>query len=161
MNKGIDILFDHYEQVNAKAPDTSQCKSWLEMTVTERDAWRRGVSAYNGGPGWVTRAIESANNKETLKNTNYLIGAQKKTSSRHKRDNVSWENLRLYYFIEQLSSGNKKETGRRLNLTVSNIAHTEAVLGRNTKSSVPAMVEIWTQYKNEFLKRNNTPCSAD
>ena len=161
MNKSIDILFDHYGQVNEKAIDTSQCKSWLEMTVTERDTWRRGVSAYNSGPGWLTRAIGSARNKETLQNTAYLIGAQKKPSSKHKKDDVSWEKLRLYYFIERLSPGNKRATGRKLNLTISNLAHTEAVLGRNVNSSAPAMVEIWAQYKTEFLKRNKTLCSAN
>ena len=119
LNKGIDILFNHYGEVNANS--TSQCKSWLEMTLSERDAWRRGVSAYNGGPGWVTRAIESVRDRRTLVNTDYLTGTHKKINSRYKNDTASWEQLRVYYFAEKLSPGNTTGSGRRLDFTVSNL----------------------------------------
>ena len=169
LNKGIDILFDHYQQVNAQVIDSSQCKSWLNMTEPERDSWRRGVSAYNGGPGWVTRAIKSVRNKQTLEDTSYLVGAHKQRNSEYKNDDASWEKLRVYYFIEKFSQGvsedsqcgskgGEKGTGRKLNCTISNLAHTEAVLGRNVKSSVPAMVDIWSQYKQKFLKDNKVTC---
>ena len=165
MNKSIDILFDHYKKVNDGAPDISQCKSWLNMTNKERDSWRRGVSAYNGGPGWLTRAIESVRNKETLKNSKYLSGQHKISNSPHKKDDASWEKLRLYYFVEKLSQGVKptvkcgdehreKGTGRKISCTISNLAHTEAVLGRSVKSPSPAMVDIWSQY----LKKKKVSC---
>ena len=170
LNKGINILFDHYQKVNAQAIDSSQCKSWMNMTEPERDSWRRGVSAYNGGPGWVTRAIKSVRDERTLKDTSYLIGAHKQRNNEYKSDHATWEKLRVYYFIEKFSQGvsedsrcgsKRKEegTGRKLNCTISNLAHTEAVLGRNVKSSVPAMVDIWSQYKQKFLKNNKVNCS--
>ena len=164
MNKGIDTLFKHYGQVNPAPPATSQCKSWLEMDPTERDTWRRGVSAYNGGPGWVTRAIESVRNKQTLQSTQYLSGTHKKVIKKHKTDSMSWDELRVAYFAEKLIQKVKKgttkgATGRRLSLTISNLAHTEAVLGRNVKSAAPGMVEIWSQYQTKFLKKNPSPCT--
>ena len=143
MNKSIDILFDHYGQVNEKAIATSQCKSWLAMTIEKEMLGEGEFLPIIAAQAWLTRAIESARNKKTLQNTAYLIGAEQKPSSKHKKDDISWEKLRLYYFIERLSPGNKRATGRKLNLTISNLAHTEAVLGRNVTSSAPAMVEIW------------------
>ena len=35
MNKSIDIFLDHYGAVNAKEPDSSQCKTWLGMVGTD------------------------------------------------------------------------------------------------------------------------------
>ena len=166
MNSGIDILFKHYGQVNPSPPVTSQCRSWLKMDATERDGWRRGVSAYNGGPGWLTRAIESVRNPQTLQSTQYLSGTHKKVISKHKTDSMPWEELKLAYLAEKLIQKVKKgtlkgATGRRLDLTISNLAHTEAVLGRNVKTSAPGMVEIWAQYKNQFLKKNPKPCANE
>ena len=147
LNKAVEILFDHYGDVNPQSPDTSQCSSWLNLDTTQRDAWRRGVSAYNGGPGWVNRATESSRNVKTLTDTRYLVGKHRQTNSIYKNDTVDWEKLRVYYFIERLSPGNTTGTGRNdklkqadgstLDLTVSNIAHTEAVLGRNVATAAP------------------------
>lgn len=156
LNKGIEILFDHYGDVNPQPPDTSQCSSWNNLNSVQKDAWRRGVSAYNGGPGWVTRAIESGRNRQTIEDTGYLENTHINMNTEYKHDTIDWEKLRAYYFIEKLSPGNKTGTGRNdqlkqedgtlLDLTVSNIAHTEAVLGRNVATTTPGMVEIWGQY---------------
>ena len=165
LHKGIEVLYDHYSQVNPQPPDTSQCSPWNSLDSVQRDAWRRGVSAYNGGPGWVTRAMESGRNKQTLENTGYLENTHINMNREYKSDTIEWEKLRAYYFIEKLSPGNKTGTGRNdkleqedgtlLDLTVSNIAHTEAVLGRNVATSTPGMVEIWGQYVAE-----NKPASC-
>ena len=203
LNKAVDILSDHYKKVNLAGLDTSQCKSWLEMDSTERDKWRRAVSAYNGGPGWVLRAIYSARNKLVSQSTQHLkwthscakmrkkrkdkgkitvsefkekygtntVNWRKfidqgkvdlcKVVEEHRKDKASWEELRSYYFTEKLSqrvdsgerslncgkSTRERGTGRKLSCTLSNLAHTEAVLGRNMKGSGISMVEIWSQYK--------------
>ena len=155
LNKGIDILADHYARVNPQAIDRSECKSWTEMDLKEKDLWRRGVSAYNSGPDWVVRAIESARNPRTLKNTAHLISRYGR--SQFRRDSASWENLRVYYFIEKLSPSNYRRSGRQVKLTLSNLAHTEAVLGRNIKNS-SGMVDIWAKYKQQFLADNQVSC---
>ena len=161
LNKGIEILSLNYNRVNAQFLDESQCKSWVDMSSLERDTWRRGVAAYNGGAGWITRAIKSARNPETLRDTSYLINSHKKSRSQeYRKDPALWEKLRMYYFIEKLSPGNKPDSkgdksGRDPEKSSSNLAHTEAVLGREAYGSVPGMVEFWTNYV-----RNNKPFSC-
>ena len=168
INKSIEILSGYYSSVNNKK--TPQCKPWLKMTNEERDGWRRGVSAYNGGPMWTSRAIESARDKRTLKGTEYLKSHHRRAGGKkYKKDDASWEKLRMYYFIEKLSQGVKandndkctdrrreRGTGRKISCTISNLAHTEAVLGRNVKSSSPSMVDIWSQYIKK--KKNKVSC---
>ena len=171
LNSAVDILTKHYEQVNPHSVSEGQCKDWLDINSTERDFWRRAVSAYNGGPGWVTRAIKSARDTRTLSDTRYLQGAHRQTHTAEKNDTARWEELRLFYFIEKLSQKNRNlpkcnsflerdqgGTGRQLCLTVSNLAHTEAVLGREVKNSTPGMVEIWGQYKKQFLQKHPVTC---
>ncbi|MCZ0933151.1 MAG: transglycosylase SLT domain-containing protein, partial [Oligoflexia bacterium] len=173
LNKATHILVDRYKKTNPGSVSKGQCKNWMSLSPAERDSWRRGVSAYNGGPGWVTRAIKSARDQRTLQDTNYLSGTHKHIELRDKLDTASWEELRLFYFIEKLSPGNLGSrnlpecknflerdgggTGRQLCLTVSNLAHTEAVLGRELKGSM-GMVEIWSQYKAQFLKKHPVTC---
>ena len=165
MNKSIDVLIGHYTNVNPDPPPTGQCKPWLKMTDTERKWWRRGVSAYNSGSEWVLRAIKSVRNTGTLTSTGYLEEEHRRTSNKkYKEDPSSWEDLRVYYFIEKLSPRKSKTkddedsesatTGRRLDKVTSNVAHTEAVLGRRVKGSPPGMVEIWGQY----IKKNKPSC---
>ena len=173
LNKALDILVDHYDKTNPGSVSKGQCKNWLSLSPAERDSWRRGVSAYNGGAGWVARAVMSARNTRTLTDTNYLIGTHKKLDPEAKNDTASWEELRSFYFIEKLSPSNlgNKElpecknllekdqggSGRQLCLTVSNLAHTEAVLGRELTGSM-GMVEIWSQYKTQFFKKYSSTC---
>ena len=152
-SKGADILTTSYKGVNDKGPNPSACnKSWLDMNVTEKDAWRRSVSAYNSGSSWVTRAIKSVRNSRTLTDTKYLI---KKNHKEYRADKMSWEKLRVAYFVEKLSQKTKKKTGRKLSLTISNLAHTEVVLGRN--NSTPSMVDIWALYFRD--PKNKASCS--
>ena len=173
MSKGMDILSDYYKDLNViKNPDSSSCLAWTKMGAKERDGWKKAVSAYNGGPGWINRAIISAYDKETLNNTEFLVGQQGKEKWDEKlmKKDIPWETLRAYFFIESLSPGNKKKwvdketgelkgTGRLIRNTISNLAHTEAVLGRDVQSSSPSMVEIWSQYTSQFLKKNKKPCA--
>ena len=151
--------------------DSNECKSWLDMTLSERDRWRRGVSAYNGGDQWVIRAIHSAVDKNILKNTKHLEDIYWKKSkerdkdpvawakqlkfyySLYKKKKVDWEKLRFYYFLEKFSP-TKTGSGREKLKTFSNIAHTEAVLGREVEGTPPGMVEIWSQY----IKENKPNC---
>jgi len=133
MNKSISILRDSYQLANSSTP-SSQCTSWEKLTSVEKNRWRKGVSAYNGGPKWVKRAMKSAKEARNVR--------------------PSWEELRIFYFIEKLTKG----SGRTLDNSISNLAHTESVLGRNVGRSSASMVEIWTQYKIDFLKRNPISC---
>ena len=157
LSKAIEKLADHYNAVNPYPINKSKCPSWQGMTPKERDTWRRGVAAYNSGPGWITRAIHSVRDRRTSTNTRYLYGqhAKQKSRKKYREDPASWEHTRIYSFVEKLSPGNKKEhqadldnkkTGRPLNRTVGNIAYTEAALGREVEGSQRGLVEIWTQY---------------
>ena len=164
-SKGADILTTFYKGVNDKGPNPSACnKSWLDMNVTKKDAWRRSVSSYNSGSSWVTRAIKSVRNSRTLTDTKYLI---KKNHTKYRTDKMSWEKLRVAYFVEKLAQGVQstaacgdrnvtgKGTGRRISCTIFNLAHTEAVLGRN--NSTPSMVDIWALYFRD--PKNKASCS--
>lgn len=162
-NKGAELLVKNYDQVNGKKPS---CKSWGYLGVTERDAWRRSVSAYNSRSGWVTRGIKSIRDPRTLKSTKYLEYSHRKTDSKYKTDNMPWELLRVAYFVEKITQGVKRNktdcikeateggTGRRISCTISNLAHTEAVLGRSVKKG---MVDIWALYFKD--PKNNVSCS--
>ena len=131
--------------------DSSTCPSantsWLSMGADKREAFRRAVSAYNGGEGHTLEAIYYGR-KQHSKYT-----SQKRY--KYGREKVSWEELRVFYFISRFKYGK----GRGLNETLGNLAHTEAVLGREVKDSPPGMIEIWSQYKTQFLKDNPGQCS--
>jgi len=165
-NKGADILTAFYKNVNDKKPDSSACdKSWLDMDFEEKDSWRRSVSAYNSGPSWVTRAIKSVRDEKALKNTQSL----KRDHKRYRTDKISWEKLRVAYFVEKLAQGvqstakcgdgttRERGTGRRISCTIFNLAHTEAVLGRNIKDSTPSMVDIWALYFKDPKNKASCP----
>ncbi len=162
LNSAVKILVsDSYNKVNPQPLKTGQCPSWQSLPEDEKDGWRRGVSAYNSGAMWVVRAIQAVRDRRTLEDTRYLV----KSSDRwkYKKDKASWEELREFYFVEKFSPGNKrsrsgKTTGRQLKWTVSNLAHTEAVLGRSGEVSGLSMVNLWDQYTNKFLRENKNPC---
>ena len=56
----------------------------------------------------------------------------------------NWENIRQIYFSKGLIN----------RWTLSNVAHTEAILGREVATGHPSFVEIWHQYKEDFLEKN-------
>ena len=149
LNKGLNILIKHYREVNPSGVSRQEvsCSNpshWVSLETEQRDKWRRAVAAYNGGPGWVTRAIKTAKEKKALtESTAYLPGSD---SSSYKNSPDSWENVRTYFFLEKLLKSNTIGTGRQIKFTISNVAHTEAVLGRSVQGASPAMVDIWSQY---------------
>ena len=105
-----------------------QCNknSWLNLDPQQRDVWRRLVSGYNSGPGHIPK-VEG-----------------------------NWEILREKYFDENLLSGkNSTQTGRSKDNTRLNLVYTEAILGRetDTRDGPPSLVEIWHQYKLDFIKK--------
>ena len=79
-------------------------------------------------------------------------------AGRARKSTVSWEELRRYFLMEKLLQGDKEgyKTGRKNSATLSNLAHVEAVLGREAKGSPPGVVEYWSQY----VKDNPKECSA-
>ena len=176
LKSGIKILAGHYGDVNPqqclnyeerkkraslKCELKTPCKSWFKTDSKERDSLRKAVSAYNGGPGWIARALYSAKNVDkTLKNTSYLIGKHKQLASFTQSLNwdLSWEVLRVYYFLERLSPGNNSDSGRQMKWVESNLAHTEAVLGREVANGQGShgMVEIWANY----IQKNRLQCSS-
>ena len=176
--QGTHVLLDHYARVNPdkdlsqdfgfSSPETSLCKDWTNMSNKEKDGWRRAVSAYNGGVKWLRRAIMSVRDERTLEGTGYLIGQNPK---KYRHDSADWEQVRSYIFVEKVRQGvsqlggcseTEKEggSGRRLGCALSNVAHTEAVLGRNN-SSFPSMIDMWTQYKPYLELKKNYPKSCD
>ena len=124
--------------------------SWLSMGADKREAFRRAVSAYNGGEGHTLEALFYGRVAKQ-----YPQGYRSEKKWRYGKEKASWEELRAFYFISRFKYGK----GRGLNETLGNLAHTEAVLGREVKDSPPGMIEIWSQYKTQFLKDNPGQCS--
>ena len=174
--KSVDILKDYYTKLNPEPPTKSEgCQPWSQMDNKKKDHWRKGVAAYNSGPGWVTRAIKSVKVRTSNYNTE-MTGSHtgnkwKKAMEKYKNEDPSWEEMRVYFFTEKLihnpslrmpergvKLGDKlageRGSGRRLSLTLNNIAYTEAILGRNADKSYPGMVDIWEQY----IAKNQPKC---
>ena len=148
---GKKILADFYNRVNPDIGGNMCFKSWKDMPSEKRDAWRRAVSAYNGGPNWVNRAVESVENTRLGKGTD-LRGTHKGDTLEGvaKQTTVDWETLRMYYFKEKLHG----RSGRDIQFTVSNIAHVEAVFGREVEGSHPSLVSSWSEYIQEYTSKN-------
>ena len=183
----IDILKDKFREVNPRSAakklqnSTDQCSensSWLGLSSKEKDYWRRAVSAYNGGGAWVTRAIASAEEHEKVaeKGTSFL---RNQNNSSYKEQEIPWETLRQIYFLETLAPLNKSKrrridgcgiqgaisanlggTGRKVTCTISNLAYVESVLGRDVRTNQPPLIEIWHQYKLDFLKEKGGSISC-
>ena len=185
---GMTMLNNHYNEVNPKRDTSPSCgenyKHWKDLkkkktdSVHPRDQWRRAVSGYNSGGGWINRAVQSvegpqgsSRGRDFSRDTKDLYGSTHKLPDRAKKSKVSWEDLRVYYFIEKLLPENKpedhidkKKSGRDLGNTISNIAHTEAVLGREADKAPKGMVEYWSeyirQYRDKYKEKHRTePCS--
>ena len=175
----VEILKESFKQVNPHSAGeglkntTDQCRegsSWLEFSSKEKDYWRRAVSAYNGGPLWVTRSLASAMEYKRVKQGTGFLRKNLDHSS-YKEQDIPWESLRQLYFLEKLAPSNNLRnrrnrgcgiqtafnnlsggTGRQVSCTISNLAYVEAILGRDTATSQPPLIEIWHQYKLKFLK---------
>ena len=180
----LEILTQKYGQVNPQKLPGDECQSWSQMDDTEKDSWRRAVAAYNSRGGWVTRAIRSARETKVLTSTQYLSDekAHKDDDSPYREDEAPWESIRAYLFLEKLLQnpnikapeqgakvsltkrlpGDEKKmklTGRQVQLTLSNLAHTEAVLGRNNSSGL-SMVDMWTRYSQYSELKEGYPLSC-
>ena len=155
--KGLEIFSDHYEKVNGENPPSSKCPVWTDISQEERDRQRKALSAYNGGPGWVLRAIRSAHETRLLESgqSGILSGTQRQLPQEYVGDSASWEDLRWFYFIEKLLPA---EAGRKQSNTVLNLAHVEAVLGRDVPGARPSLVDLWSQYTKNFIKRDSPQC---
>ncbi len=142
---GVRILRDAYKLTNGSLPETrpQNCTGgWTGMGKTKRDQWRKAVSAYNGGQLYVIRA-QNAVKRALINNPNP----------------PTWEQLRVYSFATKLSAmaRGEKRKGRAIRNTISNLAHTEAVLGREIQGSPPGVVEFWEQY----LKKQELPSTCE
>ena len=162
---GIEKLNENYNAVNPKRAKSNSCPQWTDLSSTERDRWRRAVVSYNGGVGWMDRTVQSVEGdykggksegrdvfKDTREDLNW--GHRGKFKGRAKKSTASWEELRVYHFMEKLIPGNKpknlrKKTGKAMHNTLSSLAHTETVLGREVKDTPPGLVEFWSQYVHE------------
>ena len=147
-DKAIEILSTFYKNTNGKKLK-KPCENWLDMESKDRDSFRRAVAGYNGGY-WFLNAIRAAKNNTDEKD-------KSKYGLSYKHDKSNWEEVRAFYFMQHIQR-NSQYKRRALEKTLSNLAHTEAVLGREVKNSVPGIIEIWSQYKREFLKQNPTQC---
>jgi len=147
--KSIEILSDFYNRSNPESI-TTPCKNWIDMESTERDAFRRAVAGYNGG-FWFLNSIRVAKNNHLGDNSRY-------GTSFYKDDRSSWEEIRAFYFVQHINR-NSNFGRRSLNNNFSNLAHTEAILGREVENSIPGIIEIWSQYKRDFLRENPQQCN--
>ena len=147
-DKAIEILSTFYKNTNGKKLK-KPCENWLDMESKDRDSFRRAVAGYNGGY-WFLNAIRAAKNNTDEKD-------KSKYGLSYKHDKSNWEEVRAFYFMQHLKR-NFKYKRRALKNDLSNLAHTEAILGREVKNSVPGMIEIWSQYKRDFLKQNPIQC---
>ena len=145
LNKSFEILKDFYKAGNGKNLKPP-AKNWLDMSSEERNEFRRAVVGYNGGYGLLQhlKAAKDSNRKDLFS---------------YKDDKSTWEEIRAFYFSHYLRPSSYSPKKRSLTLDSSNIAHVEAVLGREVKNSVPGIIEIWAQYKINFLKKNPVQCS--
>ena len=134
-DSGLKVIEAKYRSVNGYkvSPGEKFCEKptseWLSMGLTQQDKWRKAVSAYNGGEGYVRKADKRINPNKSS----------------------SWEAIRIEFFYRKLIEGK----GRRIDNTRLNIAHTEAVLGRNFKGASTSMVDVWSQY----IQKNKVSCS--
>jgi len=143
-NKSIEILSDFYKNLNGQDLK-NPCKNWIDMEPEERDAFRRAVSGYNGGY-WILNSIRAAKNNKRGRAGRFALS--------YKDDKSSWEEIRAFFFIQNI----RGTGGRSQKNNNSNLAHTEAILGREVQNSVPGVIEIWSQYKRDFLRDNPTRC---
>ena len=203
----LKILKEKYGRTNPKNVEEKTCPKgvkWAELGPEEKDAWRRAVSAYNGGEKRV---------KASLK----LL---KEAREKPKDSSVSFEDLRRFYLVRELKeiseakrlleegggrlsgtekknckegcreeckklSGEEKKNcnkeckekykklsraekrrcrlekiavGKGVRSTLNNLAHTEALLGRNVKGAPPGIVAAWSKYVESQAPRK---CPAD
>ncbi len=165
MQTSIKILKNTYKNSNPQSIPGGQCKPWTKTTLSERNQWRRTVSSYNAGSLWLSRAIYSIRDERTIGSTKYLSFKHKDSKdlneykkllmNEYKNHEASWEELRVYYFVEKLSLGNKTGSGREMKYTRSNVIHTEMVLGREVKGTPPGLVEVW----GEYVRKNKPSCN--
>ena len=161
---GMNLLKKGYNAVNPKKSWKKPCSRWSQLGFKERDKWRRAVAAYNGnGGGWINRAVQSIEGnvddtgaaigrnpyESTMKDLNMThVGSS--LAGRARKSKASWEELRIYFLMEKLLPGNTtaKKTGRADKNILSNLAHTEAVLGRENEEGriLPGIVDYWEEY---------------
>lgn len=163
---GIEKLNEKYNKVNPERAKVNSCPQWTSLSSKERDRWRRAVVSYNGGVGWLDRAVQSVEGDYNSKGRSVAMDTRQdlnwghlgKFKGRAKKSTVSWEELRVYHFMEKLLPGNKISTGKATRNTLSSLAHTETVLGREVKGAPPGLVEFWSQYIKE---RQPLTCPAN
>ena len=135
LRKSLEILTAEYSNMNKSSLQQSCSENWIDMNKKERDSWRKAVAAYNAGLGCPREVLRLAGGRTNPKT-------------------VEWEKMRAYYFIGLFKGIRYCSTGG----SISNIAHTEAILGREVKNSPPGIIEFWSQYKKEYSKNRSLTC---
>lgn len=115
---------------------TSVSGGFDESKLSETDAWRLAVSAYNGGPRWLLEAkkdLEKFNSKNGTRLSPY-----------------NWEDLRIFYLRmwldrnQQNSNFGTMANGRTKDNSIINLAYAENVMGRDATATVrPALTTAW------------------
>lgn len=132
---GINVLLSKYRIVNNGTQPTSS--SWTSMSLTEKDNFRKALSAYNGGEGWVQIAksdITYAKNKFGINLTN------------------DWETMRLFMFRHKLRANGYvgQNRSRATKWEISNVAYVDAILGRGTgENSQRGFTDHWQAALNQ------------
>lgn len=140
LNEALRIMRAKYKMVNGQDPP--RLKPWDEMSPRERDYWRKALAAYNGGQGYVYQAYHD------IKSFNAKFGTD--------LDPHDWRNRRLFFFRMALEENGAKYFSNRYKYkrsvanAISNVTHTETILGTEplTSSSYqgPGLIDRWKEY---------------
>jgi hypothetical protein len=128
LQAGMDVFLNKYREVNKTLPASS---TWETMSLTEKDNFRKALSAYNGGALWVNIAQSD------------IRYAKDKFDIDLKND---WETMRLFMFRHRLRENGYvgKNKTRATKWELSNVAYVDAILGRGTgKESQKGFTDQW------------------
>jgi hypothetical protein len=138
----LKIVGDMYKTVNGQLPPDGDT-GWSHLSPRSRDAWRKTLSAYNGGQAYVIQAYKDMQDY----NARYF-----KNSPGDRLDSENWEHRRLFlmrFYLarkDQSFVGPRKKTYSRTSSSILNLTHVEAILGRETDSPEAATQSIISRW---------------
>ena len=160
--ESVTKLAGNYASVNPKPRSRGQCQSWSDFDDEEKDRWRKAVSAYNSGAGWLVRSIKSVKiaYSSLAKDGDYytemtgshkqkkFLPAQEKYIKQEKLD-PSWEDMRVYFFTEKLMQNPSLQLSEREVKAMKEVRREDPLSGRQLVMSLSNVA-----YVESILGRN-------
>ncbi len=140
LEESLKILKEKYKITNDSYPNFNCQYSDLK----NMDSWRKAVAGYNGGQ----RRIQILERLSKKKPDDLSAEAWNKMSE--------WEKIRNYYFSCERDDVSNCDQ-ERFEQSVSNLAHTELILGSSNSSQNPSLFQAWNQHLTRL--NNNNQCS--